>query len=180
MTKSFTGVGTPRFVEEQIFCYQARLAQMSYSAIAEAASAYFGYPLSRQTAWNRVNSELAERVEMAEQDKAKLRQMMLDELGAQTQRLGKLVGETIPVPDVETGEVVQVFNTPERRLAAENVLLRNVQRRAALLGLDQPTQSEVTLRTEEPPAPAIVSMLNDLRARQGAPLVPATDTQESA
>lgn len=178
--KNFTGVGTPRFVEEQAFCYKGRLAGMSYADIASAATAYFGYPMSRQTAWNRVNHELAERIELAEGDKAKLRQMMLDELDAQTRRLGKLVGETIPV-FTEGGEMATVFNTPERRLAAENVLLRNIQRRADLLGLDQPTQSEVTLRSEDAPAPAIVSMLNELRAQQGAPAVPApaTDQEEA-
>lgn len=130
-----------QIAEEQIRCYNLRLAGLSLDQIVKASQSWESGPLSKGTVNNRINAEISERVEPL---RAEVRQMQLDRLDSWLVKLTEQI--------------------KQGRSVARNVevAIRVEERRAKLLGTDEPEQSAVTVDT----TPEVADLLARARARR--------------
>jgi hypothetical protein len=123
--------------EEQLRCYQLRLTGATIAMIAKQTGLAVG------TVHKRIQSEIAERVEPV---RAEVRKVQLDRLDEWLMHLNKQIREG--------------------RSVARNieVALRVEERRAKMMGSDEPEQSAVTVTTD----PAVQALLDRARAARAA------------
>ena len=142
-----TKLNRTKAAEEQALCFDLRLAGHSIRAIAEMVTAHFGYNISKSTVHNRIEAEIAERI----QPRAKaLREMELARLD------GYL---TTIAPRIAAGD-----------LQAIDRALRIAERRAKLLGIDSPIQVEQTVTEVSAEDIELMELVNEAKARNEARL----------
>lgn len=143
-----------RAAEEQVLCYALRLKGHNLREIARMMTER-GYPMSHHTVARRIADEIKERVDPGREAH---RAMMVDRLdgmlamlSAQIERaLTRVDGEGQPAPVVDI-EALKLF-------------LQIEDRRAKLLGLDEPAKLDVLQRTEIAPEADLADLVANAEA----------------
>lgn len=134
------GVEAVRQTEEQVLCYALRLRGHALREIAQIMTTQ-GYPMSHHTVARRIAEEIAERVDPGREAH---RAFMVDRLDRMLVVLTDTIDKGLNRTDKD-GNPDPVVN-----IEALNTFLRIEDRRAKLLGLDEPAKLDVTQRTEIP------------------------------
>jgi hypothetical protein len=133
--------------EEQVVCYQLRLQGHSVREVARLAGERLGWSLTENTAWNRIRDEALARVEP---EREALLRMELD-------RLDRYL---LALEATAASEEAK----PADRIGAVNSALKVQERRAKLLGLDQPMEVHVQETTQEDLE--LASLIREEKAKQ--------------
>ena len=147
-------LATVNVAEEQVLCYQLRLRGHNLRDIAQMMTDK-GYPMSHHTVARRIAAEIKERVDPGREAH---RALMVDRLDGMLVILSGAIERDLQRTDSE-GNPAPVVNAD-----ALKTFLNIEDRRAKLLGLDEPAKLDVTNRQEIAPEADLADLVANAEA----------------